>query len=149
MHVQEILELQNNFSTLQLENERLELQNNLSTLELENERLKSELQSKNRLLEQMQHTLLMLPKTPRVNQVHTTDLYQRKLEYYKEHKHDVDIILKVRHQLDKLGYKTLKTLPWQMVKYNTDKKFESIYPKVEIEYGKPKQDVGSQSSSIE
>jgi len=120
-----------------MEDQLLELQETITRLSLENDRLLTQIQTQKELLNQVQDT--MLCKTPVRRQ--PSEAQKAKMDYYKQHKRDSKILEQVRTDLDKLGYTTVKTLPWQLIKYHTDKQYASN--------GVSKQDVGSQPSSHE
>lgn len=88
-------------------------------LEYENkvQLLERQLEHSRVMISQLQNTLLA--STP-LKKKHTP---KPKTEFYMQHKNDPQIIQSIKDGLIKAGFNDLKTVPWQLIKKETDRMF--------------------------
>lgn len=125
--------------------DHLEMVKEMHRLSQENEEIKRNLDTTKGLLNDLQKTVLLSGRPKGKRNIRSNP----RQEFYKQHRHDNDILKVVRDDLDVMGYKSIKTLPYQMIKHHTDRKFDTALASQETSDkgdGESKQDVGAQST---
>lgn len=103
----------------------IEFQERINHLEVLNKSLEAALLHKTEMLNALQGLLLMN------NHVHKTQnkrTKSKRMDFYHMHKNDPEVIDAVKVNLMAAGYKLqdFKTLPKQLVRHETNKKYDSI-----------------------